>query len=233
MAPDWRVYRDRESLLEAALEIIRQCEAGSGDAFSIVLAGGQTPLELYRRLARLPMQWAKWRVYLGDERCLPPRHADRNSVQARLALLDHVPIPAEHVHVPPAELGPAVAASGYGEQLRTAGEFDLVLLGLGEDGHTASLFPGHELGEGEGAADVLAVFDAPKDPPQRISLSARRLSHARTVLFLVTGEGKREAVLRWLNGERIPASSIHARQEVIVLADEAACNGVMTTRRHS
>lgn len=224
MQADWHMYPDRESLLRAALEVIRQCEAGSGDAFSVVLAGGQTPLELYRMLAREPMQWAKWHVYLGDERCLPPDHADRNSLQARLAWLDHVPIPLEHVHVPPAELGPIEAASGYADQLRAVGEFDLVLLGLGEDGHTASLFPGHELGEESRSPDVLAVLDAPKPPPQRVSLSAQRLSRARTVLFLVTGEGKREAVRRWRGGERLPASRIHARQRLIVLADEAAYN---------
>jgi 6-phosphogluconolactonase len=223
MVPDWRIHPDRESLLMAALEVIRQCEADSGRSFSIVLAGGQTPLELYRILAGESMQWDKWRVYFGDERCLPPDHPERNSLQAALALLGRVPIPAGHVYVPPAELGPAEAASCYRDQIKTAGEFDLVLLGLGEDGHTASLFPGRDVGEGREAAAVLPVFDAPKPPPERISLSAARLSHARTVLFLVTGAGKREAVMRWRRGEQIPASRIHAQQRVIVLADEAAC----------
>ncbi len=223
MQPDWRIYPDRESLLKAALDIIRQCEAGSGSTFSIVLAGGQTPLELYRRLAGEPMHWDKWRVYFGDERCLPPDHPERNSYQARQALLAHVPIPAGRIHVPPAELGPAEAAARYSAQLKNAGAFDLVLLGLGEDGHTASLFPGNDIGAGQDAADVLPVSGAPKPPPQRISLSAQRLSHARTVLFLVTGEGKREAVADWRQGRRIPASQVHAQQAVIVLADEAAC----------
>lgn len=223
MVPDWRVHPDRESLLKAALDIIRQCETDSGRSFSIVLAGGQTPLELYRMLAGVSMQWDKWRVYFGDERCLPPDHPERNSLQATLALLGHVPIPAGHVYMPPAELGPIEAASRYRELLKTAGEFDLVLLGLGEDGHTASLFPGHDIGEGREAAEVLPVFDAPKPPPDRISLSAARLSHARTVLFLVTGTNKQEAVMRWRRGEQIPASRIYAQQRVIVLADEAAC----------
>jgi 6-phosphogluconolactonase len=223
MEHGWRVYTDREALLKAALEIIRQCEAGSGNAFSIVLAGGQTPLALYRMLAEEPMQWDKWRVYFGDERCLPPDHPERNSFQAAQVLLSHVPIPTGNIHVPFAELGATEAASRYRVQLKNVGVFDLVLLGLGEDGHTASLFPGHDIGAGQAAADVLPVFDAPKPPPERISLSAQRLSRARTVLFLVTGEGKREAVLRWRRGEQIPASRIHAQQRVIVLADEAAC----------
>ncbi len=230
MEPDWRVFPDRESLLKAALEIVRQCEAGSGSNFSVVLAGGQTPLDLYRMLAGEAMQWDKWRVYFGDERCLPPDHADRNSLQAALAFLDCVPIPPGQIFVPPAELGPAEAASCYGEQLKNAGKFDLVLLGLGEDGHTASLFPGHDLGAGQGAMDVLPVFDAPKPPPERISLSAQRLSRARTVLFLVTGEAKREAVMRWQQGRPIPASRIGAGESLVVLADQAACPNRMTTK---
>jgi 6-phosphogluconolactonase len=188
-----------------------------------VLAGGNTPLALYRRLAAEPMQWSKWRVYFGDERCLPPDHPERNSFQARQALLDHVPIAPEHIFTTAAELGPTEAASGYGELLKGAGEFDLVLLGLGEDGHTASLFPGHDLGLSPDAPDVLPVFDAPKLPPERISLSAQRLSRARQVLFLVTGEAKREAVNRWRRNETIPAAVISASSELMVLADRAAC----------
>jgi 6-phosphogluconolactonase len=223
MSPDWQVYAERESMLKAALEIIRQCEAASEDTFSIVLAGGQTPLELYRLLVREPMHWDKWRVYFGDERCLPPDHPERNSLQAMQALLWHVPIAAEHIFIPPAELGPVEAASRYRKALAKMGEFDLVLLGLGEDGHTASLFPGHDMGLEQGGTDVLPVFDAPKPPPERVSLSAQRLSRAKQVLFLVTGVGKREAVLSWRQGKEIPASLIGATQSVTVLADEAAC----------
>ena len=95
---------------------------------------------------------------------------------------------------------------GYTETLRTIGEFDLVLLGLGEDGHTASLFPNHDWGIAPDAPDVLAVFNAPKPLTERVSLSAARLSRAREVLFLIAGDAKREAVKRWRAGENIPAS---------------------------
>jgi 6-phosphogluconolactonase len=169
------------------------------------------------------MQWPKWRVYFGDERCLPADHPARNSLQARQILLDRVPIRPEHIFTPPAELGPDEAASRYGAMLADTGEFDLVLLGLGEDGHTASLFPGRDAGTAPDAADVLPVFDAPKPPPQRISLSARRLSRARQVMFLVTGDAKREAMRRWRGGEALPAATIAARHGVVVLADRAAC----------
>lgn len=223
MGPDWQVHPDRDSLLKSALEIVRRCEAASGSTFSIVLAGGQTPLDLYRMLAEEPMRWEKWHVYFGDERCLPPGHPERNSFQAKRALLDRVPIPAGQIFIPPAELGAIECALRYGRQLKDAGCFDLVLLGLGEDGHTASLFPGHDAGAGPDAADVLPVQGAPKPPSERISLSARRLSQAQTVLFLVSGAGKRDAVRRWQAGEEIPASRIHAQRRVRVLADRAAC----------
>ncbi len=221
--PIWRVFSDRQSLIEAAAEVIRQAEAESGESFSIVLAGGQTPLALYRRLVGEPMRWEKWRVYFGDERCLAPDHPDRNTLQARLALLNQVSIASEHIFTPRVELGPAEAASRYGETLADAGKFDLVLLGLGEDGHTASLFPGHEIGLVPDAPDVLPVFDAPIPPSERISLSAHRLSRAKQVLFLVTGESKRDAVKRWRKGEQIPAAKISAEKSLVVLADRDAC----------
>lgn len=223
MKPSWQVFPDRRSLLNAAIQIIRQSESESGTTFSIVLAGGQTPLELYRMLAHEPMQWHKWRVYFGDERCLPPQHPERNSYQAMQALLAHVPIALERIFIPAAELGPVDAASRYNKELAQAGEFDLVLLGLGEDGHTASLFPGHDIGREDDAADVLPVVNAPKPPPERISLSAQRLSRTKQAVFLVTGTGKCDAVRRWKSGEELPASMIHARHGITVLADEAAC----------
>ena len=124
------------------------------------------------------------------------------------AWLAHVPIPANQIHAIPAELGATAAAQAYGDALQTVGDFDFVLLGLGEDGHTASLFPGHSWGDTEGSPDVLAVFDAPKPPPERVSLSARRLSRARKIAFVVTGQGKRDAVAAWRAGQQIPAHSI-------------------------
>lgn len=223
MNPSWRVFPERQSLLAAAMALVQQAEAASGDTFSIVLAGGQTPLALYRMLAQAPMQWHKWRIYFGDERCLPPQHPERNSFQAMQSWLGQVPIPAEHIFIPAAELGPLKAAASYSVVVHKVGEFDLVLLGLGEDGHTASLFPGRDIGSGADAPAVLPVFDAPKPPPERISLSARRLSCARQVVFLVTGEGKREAVAGWRRGEDLPVGKIGATQGLTVLADAAAC----------
>lgn len=136
---------------------------------------------------------------------------------AALAWLDHVPVPAAQVHRIPAELGARRAAAVYEAELRDLGDFDLVLLGLGADGHTASLFPGNDWGEGPDAPDTLPVFDAPKPPPERVSLSAARLSRAREVVFLVDGASKSDAVARWRAGARCPASAIRPASGVDVL----------------
>lgn len=176
--------------------------------FLIVLAGGSTPQGTYRLLREAVTDWSCWHVYFGDERCLPIESADRNS---RLVLdnwLNEVPIPASNVHIIPAALGAKAAAMAYSATLQGVGYFDLVLLGLGEDGHVAGLFPGHDLGSDAQSPDVLAVFDAPKRPPERVSLSARRLSYTREVLMMVAGESKRNAVLQLRTGGDIPAQQI-------------------------
>jgi 6-phosphogluconolactonase len=187
--------------------------------FLVVLAGGNTPRGVYRLLRKQSADWSRWNVYFGDERCLPAADAGRNSKMAADEWLDHVPIPKDQVHPIPAEVGATAAALAYAETLRNVSEFDLVLLGLGDDGHTASLFPGHDWGTSSDAPAVLAVFNAPKPPPERVSLSATRLSRAREVLFLVAGEDKREAVARWRAGENIPARAIQPRGGVDVLVE--------------
>jgi 6-phosphogluconolactonase len=187
--------------------------------FLIVLAGGNTPQRVYDLLRVASTDWPCWQVYFGDERCLPPHNAGRNSRMAADIWLEHVPIAREQIHVIPAELGAETSAHNYAATLRGVGDFDMVLLGLGEDGHTASLFPGHDWGVASDAPDVLAVFDAPKPPPQRVSLSAARLSRAREVLFLVEGVSKRNAVARWRMGASIPAQSIQPRAGVDVLVE--------------
>jgi 6-phosphogluconolactonase len=176
--------------------------------FLVVLAGGNTPRAIYELLRAARADWPAWHIYYGDERCTPRDDALRNSRMAESAWLSHVPIPASQVHEMPAELGPRAAAARYASELAPVGEFDLVLLGLGEDGHTGSLFPGDDPGRSPDAPSVLPVFDAPKPPPERVSLSARRFSQAGEVIFMVDGVAKRDAVQRWRAGESIPAAAI-------------------------
>jgi 6-phosphogluconolactonase len=225
----WIGVSDATELHRAACRYILAAAARAHERrgrFVVVLAGGRTPRGAYRMLRHAHADWGSWHVYFGDERCLPPQDAERNSRQAAEDWLDHVPIPREQVHAIPAEQGADRAAAAYADTLRGVGDFDLVLLGLGEDGHTASLFPGHAWNTVP-PADVLAVFDAPKPPAERVSLSADRLSRAREVLCLVEGEGKRTAVARWRAGEELPAGAIRPAAGVDVLVESA----LLATRR--
>lgn len=219
---------DMAALEREAVEHVARAAAGTlaqQPRFRIVLAGGSTPRNVYRRLVGLRTDWSRWEVYFGDERCVPVNDAQRNDRMAFETLLGQVAIAADAIHRIPAEQGAARAARAYGQTLAGVDDFDLVLLGLGEDGHTASLFPGHERGDAPGSPDVLAVFDAPKPPAERVSMSAARLSRAQRVLFLVAGDGKRDAVRRWRAGEDIPAASIRAGRGVEVLVEAALLEG--------
>lgn len=194
----WHVLADREELACRVRDTIAAAAERAIDAhgaFALVLSGGSTPRDVYAALAALPSpRWTHWHVYFGDERCLPRDDPGRNDSMVRAAWLDRVEIPAAQIHSIPAELGPDAGALAYACALQAVGPFDLVLLGLGEDGHVASLFPGQSIGAGRDASDALAVHSAPKPPPGRVSLSAARLSRARAAFVLVTGAHKRNAV---------------------------------------
>lgn len=197
-----------ERAITAAVQAAAELAIRGRGAFHLVLSGGNTPRRIHAALRAGRTDWSRWHIWFGDERCLPPDDAERNSRMADETLLDHVAIPRAQIHPIRAELGATVAAADYVRQLAGVGEFDLVLLGLGEDGHTASLFPGRDWGVAQDAADALAVFDSPKPPPQRVSLSARRLARARQVIFMVSGAGKQQALAEWRAGEPIPAAAI-------------------------
>lgn len=222
--PRWREFPDADRLAADAARLVldaaRAAIAARG-VFRVVLAGGRTPLAAYARLATAESEWPAWQVYFGDERCLPRGDAGRNDTEARRVWLDRVPIPVANVHGIPAEFGPEAGARRYAEVLAGVPEFDLVLLGLGEDGHTASLFPHRASGD----ADVLAVRAAPKPPPERVTLSAARLSRSRQVLFLVTGADKRAAVREWRNGRAPVAGEIAPAGGVEVWLDAEAAAG--------
>lgn len=224
----WYLFPSVQSLLTEAVSMIaraaEQSIADSG-AFRLVLAGGNTPRTLYEQLSALKTNWAAWHIYFGDERCLPAADPERNSTMAKDAWLDHVPVPKKQVYAIPAEMGAKAAAAAYFATLQQVGEFDLVLLGLGEDGHTASLFPGNDWGQEAGSPAVLPIFDAPKAPAERVSLSAWRLSQAKQVMFLVTGESKHEAVMNWRAGANIPARAIRPLHGVDVLAEDVLLKG--------
>jgi 6-phosphogluconolactonase len=227
-SPRWHVCRTSAEVRERAVAWVaaaaREAVAARG-AFRLVLAGGETPRGVYVALRAIETDWSAWQVWFGDERCLAPDDPRRNSRMAEAALLAHVPIPPEQVYVVRGERGAEQAAADYRAALARVPEFDLVLLGLGEDGHTASLFPGADWGEAPDAPDALAIHAAPKPPAERVSLSARRLGRTRRALFLVSGAGKRAAVAAWRAGTSLPAASIRPPAGVDVLVESICIEG--------
>ena len=218
----WRVFDDPEALAREAARTIGDAAAAAIAAhgeFRLVLAGGRTPEATYRLLAGQNHDWPRWQFYFGDERCLPVSHADRNSTMVRKALFERVPLREHQIHTIAAELGARRAAAAYADVVAQALPFDLVILGLGEDGHTASLFPGRTL---DPDALTVAVDDAPKPPPERVSLGLRALNASRQILVLAAGSGKRPAVRAWRAGADLPVTQVCAAGRVSVFLDAAA-----------
>jgi 6-phosphogluconolactonase len=202
--------------------------------FRVALSGGSTPKRLYASLADAPIDWPKVLVFFGDERCVPPEHADSNHRMAREALLAKVPLPAANVHRIYGEVpDPATAAAEYERELErvfelepgTAPAFDLVLLGIGADGHTASLFPGTPaLAERQ---KLVVANRVEQLGVHRITFTARTINAARAVVFLVSGADKAPALRAILEGprdpERYPAQLVAPGEgELTWLVDRAA-----------
>ena len=215
MKTQWQTEPDAASVADAACRAIglaARAAIGERGRFRLVLAGGSTPLETYRRLADSDQQWKRWTLYYGDERCHPADHPERNSVAvAGTGLVEragkHYPIPTE--------LGAKVAASRYRERIKGARPFDMVLLGMGEDGHTASLFPGRTWPD----KPVFAVKDAPKPPPERVTLGIATLQDCLAMLVLVSGEDKTEVVQQWRDGADLPIARASGVAHARVLVD--------------
>ena len=185
---EFTVLETAEDVAAAAAEAIAQAlQEGSR---TLVLAGGTTPARCYELLANLEVDWGRVTVLFGDERCVPPDHPDSNYRMARETLLDRV-APAT-VHRMPAELGPDQGAAEYESTIKALVPLDLVILGIGEDGHTASLFPGHPILKAKGL--VAGVRNSPKPPPERVTLTLPAIQGARRVIILATGAGKAKAV---------------------------------------
>ncbi len=220
----WVRFNSAEEVAQAAcqriLKIAREAIATRGQ-FQLVLAGGTTPEHTYRLLAEAKADWSHWHLYFGDERCLPSTDPRRNSWMVEQAWIGQVDIPLSQIHPIPAELGPEQGAANYSQLISSIPPFDLVLLGIGEDGHTASLFPGHHHPTGSAA---VAVHDAPKPPPKRVSLSAATLGNCCHLLYLITGVSKQQAVAAWRKGEPLPISQIQPMGSTEVLIDSAALN---------
>ena len=206
------------AVYDQILEAAEYAVARHGE-FKLVLAGGSTPEKVYHLLAKSDVDWSKWYIYYGDERCLPVDHVDRNSLMANKCFLGKVAIPDKHIFTIPAELGPERGAKEYEQIVANALPFDMVLLGMGEDGHTASLFPGHQHRQDD---LVHAVYNSPKPPSERVSISAGALSNTHNLIFMVTGTNKQEAVNAWRSGQDLPVSSINPKNAIDIYIDREA-----------
>ncbi len=205
-----RTYGDLEAVSRAAAELFVELVADAVSAhgrFAVALSGGGTPRRLYNLLAESPTQekihWKAVHVFWGDERCVPPSDPRSNARMARLALLDHVPLPAENIHPISCDRSPREAATRYEAEIKAffgteAPAFDLVLLGLGDNAHTASLFP-HTPVLDEKDRWVAEVY-LPEQDMHRVTLTVPIINQAREVLFLVNGPGKAKALQQVLEG---------------------------------
>jgi len=221
---DWLVFETADDVARKGLELILDISQRSieeNGEFHIVLAGGTTPRNIYQLLAKQACEWQKWHFYIGDERCLPINDPERNSEMVRTTLLENINVPDTNIHFIQAELEVEQAAQNYSDEIAKVASFDLVMLGMGEDGHTASLFPGHNNSPDE---LVHAVYNSPKPPSTRVSMSASLLSQNKNLMLLITGESKKEAIRQWQEGIELPITTIKSLGETFVLLDKAAIN---------
>lgn len=246
------VVHDSSDLLAAAcaarlVATLGDAQAAKGYA-SLVLTGGGTGIAILRQLrdspARDAIDWSRLDLYWGDERFVAAGDDERNEKQAREALLDHVPVDPVRVHAMAASDGefgddPDAAAAAYARVLadRADGDnsvpaFDVTLLGLGGEGHTASIFPGSPAAQ-ENERSVVAVRNSPKPPPTRTSLTLPAIRHSEQVWLVTTGEAKAEAVALALAGAdeaQLPVAGARGRQRTLWLLDRSAAGKVARSR---
>jgi 6-phosphogluconolactonase len=237
--PYLQILGDPEAVAERAAEWLTEAAAQTDSVFALALSGGSTPKKLYERLAtprwRDAIPWERTHVFWGDERFVPPDDPRSNFRMAHEALLSRVPIPQNNIH-PVATQSPSAeeAASAYQRELKTfygtglltpaRPLFDATLLGLGTDGHLASLFPGSPA-LGEHSRWVAAAKDS--HGLKRITLTYPALDSSRRLAFLVTGEEKSAALARLLNGDRaLPAAYVRPVGELWLFVDADAARAL-------
>jgi len=238
MKPDIRIFKDLEILSRHAANIFVDQAAQAiveRDRFLVALNGGNTPTRLFQLLAtdyKDKVDWNKTHIFWGDERCVPPDDRGSSYGQARDALLSHVSIPESNIQRVKTELGPAEAAKDYALTLKEFAapsldilRFDLIYLGMGEDGHTASLFPGSPVKVTEMAIPVTANYQ--DRPANRVTMTQLVINQAYHIVFMATGEKKAITLAEVLsdryNPELYPAQRIDSKAgELIWLVDENA-----------
>ena len=203
----WFVYKEFDEASKAAANFIAgkiETSLEKNDICHVILPGGNTPASCLSYLAEKPLAWNKVHWYPGDERCYPAGHIDRNDVMLKKNLWSH--LTNTNVHIIPAELGAEEAARIYRDIVSPVDNFDIAFLGMGEDGHTASLFPNNEALQD--ARSVIPVHDSPKAPDDRVSLSINTLKKADCRIVLASGSAKADIITRIKNGESLPINCL-------------------------
>lgn len=217
---NFKVYANTEAVAQAAADYlfsqINNCVAKKGQCH-IVLPGGCTPARCLELLADKPLPWKNIHWYPGDERCYPVGDIERNDTMIVNKLFSQPDHFIENFHPIPAELGPEQGAEHYAKLIDATGGLDIVVLGMGEDGHTASLFPGNVALDDQ--RSVVPVYDAPKLPSERISIGLNALRDADECIVLAPGDNKREVIAQLLDGASFPISQVEPTAWFI---DEAA-----------
>lgn len=240
MKSDIRIFKDLETLSRHAAELFVDCATRAIDdhnRFLVALNGGNTPTRLFQLLAsayRDKVAWSKTHIFWGDERCVPYTDPGSSYGQAHEALLRHVPIPHDQIHAVETSLVPLEAAKAYAQTLMGYASlpfeiprFDLIYLGMGDDGHTASLFPNSPVTVTETVLPVTAQYQ--DRPANRVTLTQVVFNRAHTVVFMATGEQKaltlKEVLGTRYHPEQYPAQRIDPQDgQLIWLVDEAAAS---------
>jgi len=218
---NWIVFDDKKSLsVSLAKDVLKIAEQSinSKGYFSIVLAGGNSPVELYKILKESHSDWNNWNIYIGDDRYLPKNDKERNDYIIEQVWLNSSSIPKDNIFFIKSELGMSHAKEKYEDILKDIKKFDIVLLSMGEDGHTASLFPDHDHVDND---DIILEYNSPKIPKERISMSYSRLNKSKNVFKIIMSESKQEATSLWLHGKKLPINQINGDNEKVYICKDA------------
>lgn len=234
MKPDIQIFKDNQGVAEAFAKYLYELIQGK-EKISIALSGGSTPKVLFRHLAQYyvdKIDWTKVHFFWGDERCVPSDHEESNFHTTATLLLQYIDIPEENIHPVIGEGIPDFEAIRYGEEIVSSLElkndlpvFDLIILGMGADGHTASIFP-HQM-KLLSSKEICAVAEHPESGQKRITLTGPVINQAKEIAFLVTGNSKAEKINEILSRERnwadYPAAHIQPTNgKLIWFLDKAA-----------
>ena len=203
-----------EKIISSIIKIAELAISKRG-RFDIVLCGGDTPKKVYQKLSKIKTDWTLWHFWIGDERMLEPISNELNCKMIEDNFLKYISL-KKNINFIDHNLEIEKARELYSKKLQEIKLFDLVLLGIGEDGHTASLFPENDIGKDEDSEMAISVFNSPKFPKQRVSMSANRLSLSKNVFYLVKGANKNGIIKKIMISKNYPVNQVKGKEKTII-----------------